>query len=155
MKQKCDELESEVTEKKNNLEDINSIIVCKADELYTLEQNVSELEADILTARAEINALQIDVEEKKDAKRLINMIDAANKEIKNRQPYNIKIIEEHEVRHNPITKKETRPADQAFEESFNFYKSFKISSVEIFQPCTEQGLYKVSELENLSSLASA
>ncbi len=110
LKQKCDELESEVTEKKNNLEDIDNIIVCKTDELYTLEQNVSELEADILTARTEINALQIDVEEKKDAKRLIDMIDAANKEIKNRQPYNIKIIEEHEVRHNPITKKETRPA---------------------------------------------
>ena len=110
LKRKCDTLESDVNEKKTNLENIDNIIVFKTDELNTLEQNINELEADILTARTEINALQVDVEEKKDAKRLIDMIEAVNKEIKNRQPYKIEIIEEHEARHNPITKKETRPA---------------------------------------------
>ena len=38
------------------------------------------------------------------------MIEKAYGDVKGRHSYTIEVIEEHEARHNPITKKETRPA---------------------------------------------
>ena len=110
LKQKCDELESSLNEKKCDLDEIDNIIVDKTGEVSVLEKSLSELEADIFTARNEINALQIDVEEKQDAKRVLTMIEKAYEDVKGRHSYTIEVIEEHEPRHNPITKKETRPA---------------------------------------------
>lgn len=86
------------------------------------ETKINEIKAEIEDAVATLNKFEGKIEERKDGARLLRLIEEAEEQLKNRQPYSVEVVAEHEPKINPITKKQTKPATvEVTKESFDMY----------------------------------
>ena len=85
-------------------------------------EEINSLEKQIGLAKAELDKIVSSTAEKQQGQQLLDMVDQVAKQIQYRVPYKIEVLEEHEARYNPITKKQTKPATvEVKKETFDTY----------------------------------
>lgn len=110
----------------NSLTEQNEQLEQEQDERYqkikALDQELDKTLGDVEDARTTLVQLDKDIAGKKDGQRLVDLVDLAAQEIKNRKPYTVEVVMEHEPKYNPITKKMTKPATvEVTKDTFDTY----------------------------------